>query len=254
MFDLTGKKALVTGASRGIGRGIALALAEQGADVAINYLSDRQEAAGVVAEIMAMGRDCFSVQADVSIKDQVDRMVGEVLGKFGRVDILVNNAGIAVFQAFQEMTEENWDRVIDTNLKGNFLCARAVVPFMATNRWGRIINLASVASGGVGFGGSLIAHYVSSKGGIIALTEALGAELAKLGIRVNAIAPGLIATEMGKMVTEDRAAAEAILARIPVGREGRPEDIGPVAVLLASNEADYITGSTIYVDGGWLAA
>ena len=253
MFELTGKKALVTGGSRGIGRGIALALAKQGADVAVNFHSNAGEAEKVVSEIKALARDSFGVQADVSIKDQVEKMVQEVVTKFGRIDILVNNAGICVFEPFEKMTEEDWDRTVDTNLKGQFLCSRAVIPHMERQSWGRIINIASVASGGIGFGGSMLAHYASSKGGIVALTEALGAELAKKGIRVNAIAPGLIETDMGKIVLDNPQMSQAMLARIPVGRPGKPEDIAAVAVFLASDEADYITGTVIYVDGGWLA-
>ena len=253
MFDLTGKKALVTGGSRGIGRGICLALAKQGADVAVNYRSNQAEAETVVSEIKAMGRQAFAVQADVSLAESVAKMFAEIKNRWGKLDILVNNAGIVKFANFEEVTEEDWDKTLDTNLKGQFLCARAVVPYMEKQGGGRIINIASVASGGVGFGGSMIAHYSASKGGVVALTEALGAELAKKGIRVNAIAPGLIETDMGKIVLNNPQMRETMLARIPVGRPGRPEDIAAVAAFLASDEADYITGAVLYIDGGWLA-
>ncbi|MGB9911548.1 MAG: SDR family NAD(P)-dependent oxidoreductase [Microgenomates group bacterium] len=250
MFDLTGKKALVTGASRGIGRGIALALAKQGADVAVNYRSNADEAEAVVAEIKAMGKESFAVQADVSKKAEVERMFAEIKSQWGRLDILVNNAGIVEFVSFEEMTEEQWDKVLDTNLKGQFLCAQQAVKLMG--RGGKIINIASIASGGVGIGFPQIAHYTASKGGVVALTENLALDLGPKGINVNAIAPGVIETDMTKGLTTDEKTKAGLLARIPKGRFGKPEDIGVVAAFLASDEADYITGTVIYVDGGWL--
>jgi len=253
MFSLKNKKALVTGASRGIGRGIALALATQGADVIINYYSKKDEAEKVVNEVKKIGQDSFSIQTDVSKSAEVAKMFAQIKQKWDRLDILVNNAGICVFEPFEKINEEGWDRIIDTNLKGQFLCARAVVPHMEKQGWGRIINIASVASGGVGFGGSMIANYASYKGGIVALTEALGVELAPKGIRVNAIAPGLIETDMGKVVLDNPQMKEVMMARIPIGQPGKAKDIGAAAAFLASDEANYITGTVLYVDGGWLA-
>lgn len=252
MFDLKGKKALVTGSSRGIGRGIALALAKQGADVAVNYRSEKEEAEKLVLEIKKMKREAFSVQADVSSVDDVIRMFGEVKKQWGKLDILVNNAGIAYYSPFEAMTEEEWDKTLNVNLKGQFLCAREAVKLMK-EKGGRIINISSIASGGAGIGGVKIAHYVASKGGVAALTEALAVELAPYKINVNAIGPGFIDTDMTKELLSNPKARQGLLSRIPKGRLGKPADIGAVAAFLASDEADYITGALIYVDGGWLA-
>ena len=254
MFNLTGKTALVTGASRGIGRGIALCLAKQGADVVVNYHSSEEEAQAVVGEIKKLGQKAIAVRADVSKSDQVGAMVQKVVQEFGRLDILVNNAGVLNFKTLDQMTEEDWDWVIDTNLKGQFLCAKAVAPLMEKNGWGRIINIASIASGGVGVGYPALAHYCASKGGVVALTEGLAVELGVKGITVNAIAPGAIETDMAKSITEDEQVKRGLLARLPIKRIGQPEDVGAAAVFLASDEAGYMTGSVVYVDGGWLAA
>lgn len=258
LFSLKDKKALVTGASRGIGRGIALALAKQGADVAVNYHSKKEEAEKVVSEIKALGRDAFSVQADVSNKESVAKMFAEVKTKWALrpaqgkgLDILVNNAGIIQFAPFEELTEEQWDAVLDTNLKGQFLCAQQAVKLMAPGS--KIVNIASIASGGVGIGFSRVAHYTASKGGVVALTENMALDLAKKGINVNAIAPGVIETDMTKGMLVDEKVKAGLLARIPKGRVGKPADIGAAAAFLASDEADYITGTVLYVDGGWLA-
>lgn len=252
MFSLKNKKALVTGASRGIGRGIALALAKQGADVAVNYRSKKEEAEKTVAQIKKMGRDALTVQADVSSVDDVIRMFGEIKKKWDKLDILVNNAGIAYYSAFETMTEEEWDKTLDVNLKGQFLCAREAVKLMK-EKGGKIINISSIASGGAGIGGARISQYVASKGGVAALTEALAVELAPYKINVNAIGPGFIDTDMTKELLGDPKAKQGLLARIPWGRLGKPADIGAVAAFLASDEADYITGALIFVDGGWLA-
>lgn len=253
MFSLEGKKALITGASRGIGRAIALAFARQGARVAVNFRSGQQEAEAVVAEIRKTGRQAISVQADVSKKPEVDVMVDKVINEFGNLDVLVNNAGIVNFKPFNQMTEEDWDEVMDINLKGQFLCARAVVPYMEKQAKGRIINLASIASGGVGVGFLNLAHYCASKGGVVALTEELALELSPRGINVNAIAPGAIDTDMTKTIKDNPESLKGVLSRIPKGRLGKPEDIASMAVFLASDEADYCTGAVFYVDGGWLA-
>lgn len=252
MFSLKGKKALVTGASRGIGRGIALTLAKQGADVAINFRSKKEEAEKAVAQIKKMGRNSFSIQADVSSVDEVIHMFEEVKDRWDKLDILVNNAGIAYYSTFEEMTEEEWDKTLDVNLKGQFLCAREAVKLMK-EKGGKIINISSIASGGAGIGGVRIAHYIASKGGVAALTEALAVELAPYKINVNAIGPGFIDTDMTKELLSDPKARKALLARIPWGRFGKPTDIGVVVAFLASDEADYITGALLFVDGGWLA-
>jgi len=252
MFDLTGKKALVTGGSRGIGRGIVLALAKQGADVAVNYHSKAEEAEAVVAEVKKLGREAFAVQANVADAASVTKMFVEIKTKWGKLDILVNNAGILSVFPFEKIPQEEWDKVIAVNLKGQFLCSQEGLKLMGPG--GKIINMASVASGGVGIGSSNIAHYATSKGGSVALTEAMAVELGPKGINVNAIAPGLIATDMTKFITENQEQLKGTLARIPKGRAGKPEDIGTAAAFLASDEADYITGTVLYIDGGWLAS
>ncbi len=253
MFNLSGKSALVTGASRGIGRGIALSLARQGAEVAINYRSSKEEAEEVQGEIEKIGRRSIIVQADVSQKEAVEKMVAEVKKAFGKIDILVNNAGIAIFKPFDQLTEEDWDKTLAVNLKSQFLCAKAVVPLMKERGSGRIINLASIASGGVGVGFLNLAHYCASKGGVVALTEELAMELSPLGINVNAVAPGIIDTDMTAGFKKDPQIMTALMARILKKRLGRPEDIGAAVAFLSSDEADYITGTVLYVDGGWLA-
>lgn len=252
MFDLTNKKALVTGASRGIGKGIALCLAQQGASVAVNYHSQQGEAEAVAAAIKAMGRDSFSVQADVSDFSAVVAMFSQIKEKWGSLDILVNNAGIVQFaSSLEELTEAQWDKVLKVNLKGQFLCTQQAVQLMKPGS--RIINIASIASGGVGVGFANIPHYTASKGGVVALTENLALDLAKKGINVNAIAPGVIESDMTKDILADEKTKQGLLLRIPKGRPGKPKEIGAAAAFLASDEADYITGATLYVDGGWLA-
>ncbi|HUV46923.1 MAG TPA: 3-oxoacyl-ACP reductase family protein [Candidatus Bathyarchaeia archaeon] len=251
MFKLNSKKALVTGGSRGIGKGVVLALAEQGADVAVNYHSDIEEAEKVVNEVKQMGRNSFSLKADVSRADQVEKMFAELKDKWGKLDILVNNAGIIKYADFATITEEDWDQILDVNLKGQFLCSREAVKIMGQG--GRIVNISSIASGGVGIGFNQIAHYTASKGGVIGLTATMALDLAKKGINVNSVAPGSIESDMTKGTLEDEKAKAEMLARIPKGRIGQPKDIGAAVAFLASKEADYITGTVLYVDGGWLA-
>jgi len=250
MFDLTGKKALVTGGSRGIGRGIALALAKQGADVAVNYRSNAEEAENVVAEIKKMKRNAFAVQADVSDSKSVAKMFDAVKKRWGKLDILVNNAGMLSYAPFEELKEEDWDKVLSVNLKGQFLCGQQAARMM--KKGGRIVNIASIASGGVGIGFPNITHYTASKAGVVGLTENMALELGPKGINVNAIAPGVIDTDMTKDMLKDKKAMAGMLMRIPKRRVGQPEDIGAAAAFLASDEADYITGIVLYVDGGWL--
>lgn len=249
MFDLTGKVALVTGASSGIGRGIAIALAIQGTNVAVTARRlEKLEA--VAGEIKSRGKEALAIRMDVTKRTEVDTAVAQTIKTFGKLDILVNNAGILDYSPFLEMKEEAWNKVIDTNLKGYFYCAQAAGREMAKQKWGRIINIASIASGGVGIGYPMIVHYVASKGGIIGFTEALAAELGPMGITVNAIGPGAIETEMTATMTEEQ--TKGMIARLPIKRIGKPEDIAAAVVYFASNEASYATGATLYVDGGWL--
>lgn len=253
MFSLEGKKALVTGGSRGIGRGIALALALQGADVAINYHSNAEEANKVVEEIKKMGRNSLAIQADVSNSQSVAQMFEQIRSQWGKLDILANNAGIASSSvSIEQTTEEQWDKVLDTNLKGQFLCAREAVKMMGSGA--KIINTASIASGGVGVGFGRAAGYVASKGGVVGLTEDLATELASKGINVNAVAPGIIETDMTRDFIADPNIQKNFLSHIPKGRFGKPEDVAAAVAFLASDEADYITGAVLYVDGGWLAS
>ena len=252
MFSLKDKVALVTGARRGIGQGIALALAEAGAKVVVTDI-DEKECQEVVKEIEKLGSQGLAKKVDVTNKKEIEEAVQETVKKFGKLDILVNNAGICPFKPFLELTEEDWDKVLDINLKGYFLCAQAAAREMVRQKWGRIINIASVAMGQIGIGFPNIVHYVASKGGVAGMTEALAVELAPLGINVNAISPGVIETKMAEPVISDPAAKEGILKRVPKGRVGQPKDIASAVVYLASEEADYVTGAVLVVDGGWLA-
>lgn len=240
---------MVTGSSRGIGAGVAKALAVQGANVAINYVASPDKAEWVAGEVRGMGRDAFVVQADVSKAKEVKHMFEEIKNHWGRLEILVNNSGVISFNEFEKITEKEWDKVVDTNLKGTFLCSQEAVGLMKPAKYGRIINIASISSGGVGIGFPQIAHYTASKGGVVGLTENMASDLGPFGINVNAIAPGAIETDMGKM---DEKSKGALVARLPKRRIGSPADIGAAAAFLASGEADYITGATLYVDGGWL--
>lgn len=252
MFELNGKVALITGARRGMGKADAIALARAGAKVVITDIS-LEECQKVSDEIKSLGGDAIAFKMDVADAKEVDEVFTKAVEHFGRLDILVNNAGIYFSKPALEMTESEWQRMIDINLKGQFLCAQRAAKEMAKNKWGRIINIASVASGQVGigiFGGS---HYTASKGGIIGMTESLAIEWAPLGINVNVIAPGAIDTPMIKEAKLSKEALDAFLAKIPLKRFGKPEEIAAAVVFLASEEASYITGATLYVDGGWLA-
>jgi NAD(P)-dependent dehydrogenase (short-subunit alcohol dehydrogenase family) len=252
MFDLTGKVALVTGASSGIGRSCAIALANQGATVVMAARRiDRLQS--LAQELTSKGKKALAVQMDVTKKEDIVNAVTKSVQTFGRLDILVNNAGVAEFAAFLDLTEDQWDKTLDTNLKGYFLVAQAAAREMAKNKWGRIINIASIASGGVGVGFVSIAHYCASKGGVVALTEALADELAPMGILVNCIGPGVIESEMTEAMLKDPKQAASLLARAPLKRAGKPEEIASAVVYFASDESSYATGATLYVDGGWLA-
>jgi 3-oxoacyl-[acyl-carrier protein] reductase len=240
MDDLSGRVALVTGSSRGIGRAIALGMARAGADIVVNYKSRAAEARDAEAEIAGLGRRVLTVQADVARGAEVERLVDAVRTQLGPIDILVNNAGIARVQAIEETTEHDWDELLAVNLKSCFLVTQAVLPGMRARRWGRIVNLSSVAAH---VGGVVGAHYAASKAGMLGLTHFYASRLAKEGITVNAISPALIETEM---VTSN---VNATPERIPIGRFGAVEEVADAAVMLARN--GYITGQTLHVNGGW---
>jgi len=253
MFELTNKIALVTGARRGMGKSHSLALAKQGAKVIVTDI-DLAECQLVADEIKAGGGEAVAFKMDVSNAQEVNQIFDEAVKQFGRLDILVNNAGIYFPKPALELTEEDWDKMMDINLKGQFLCAQRAAKEMAKNKWGRIVNIASVASGQVGIGIAGGTHYTASKGGIIGMTETLAIELVPLGINVNAIGPGAIDTPMVAAAQIPEDAMKAMLANVPLKRIGRPEEVSAAVVFLSSEEASYITGATFYVDGGWLAA
>ena len=245
MFNLKGKVAIVTGAARGIGQSIAIELARQGADVVVSDIIPGQQTAN---RIKTLKRKAIYVKTDVSSKNEVENLMNETIKKFKKIDVLVNNAGIFVTGPTSKVSEEDWDRTININLKGNFLCSQAALKYM--KRGASIINLSSVA----GIGGSpQAAIYCASKGGIRLLTKALAAEYGPLGIRVNSIHPGIIETVMTKKMLETKKGKQALLDKFPLKRTGKPIDIaGPVA-FLAGDASSYITGTEIIVDGGWTA-
>ena len=244
-MKLKGQVAVVTGASRGIGRAIALELANQGADVVVNYSGNEEKAKSVVEEIAAAGSRAIAVQGDVASSDSVAAMLKRTIEEFGKVDILVNNAGITRDNLLMRMKEDEWDQVINTNLKGVFLCTKAVSRPMMKQRKGRIINVASVV-GITGNPGQ--ANYVAAKAGVIGFTKTAAKELASRGITVNAVAPGFITTDMTEQLPED--VRGQLLSQIPLGRLGNPGDIAKVTAFLASEDSSYMTGQTLSVDGG----
>lgn len=239
------KSALVTGASRGIGRSIALQLAEEGYNVAVNYAGSKEKAEAVVEEIKAKGVDSFAIQANVADADEVKAMIKEVVSQFGSLDVLVNNAGITRDNLVMRMKEQEWDDVIDTNLKGVFNCIQKATPQMLRQRSGAIINLSSVV-GAVGNPGQ--ANYVATKAGVIGLTKSAARELASRGITVNAVAPGFIVSDMTDALSDEL--KEQMLTQIPLARFGQDTDIANTVAFLASDKAKYITGQTIHVNGG----
>jgi 3-oxoacyl-[acyl-carrier protein] reductase len=242
---LEGKVALVTGASRGIGRAIAIGLAEAGADVVVNYAGSEQAAEEVVRHIEGLGRRSFKAKANVASSAEVEEMVKQTLERFQKIDIMVNNAGITRDNLIMRMKEEEFDQVIDTNLKGVFNCIKAVTRPMMKQRSGKIINISSVV-GVLGNAGQ--ANYVAAKAGVIGLTKSAARELASRNIAVNAVAPGFIETDMtDKLTAEQR---DSMLQQIPFARLGQPEDIARVVRFLASDDSAYMTGQTIHVDGG----
>lgn len=244
---LANRVALITGASRGIGRAIALGMAREGADVAVNYVSRPKEAGEVVAEIEKLGRKAIAVRADTSVKDEVDKMVAEVVSAFGRIDILVNNAGLLTVKPFLELTEEEWDRVNDVDAKGYFLVGQAVARQMVKQGKGKIINICSEAQQRALPG---LAHYCAAKGAALMLSRAMALELAPYKINVNVIAPGSTRTDINRDRLAIPEQLQLRLKRIPWGRIGEPEDMVGAAVYLASDEADMVVGTTIFVDGG----
>jgi len=248
MFDLTGKVALVTGGSRGLGRAIALALAQQGADVAVNYRGNAEAATEVVTQIRAIGRSAIAIQGDTSAgRESCEAIVKAAIDEFGKVDILVNNAGITRDNLLMRMDAEEWESVIDTNLSGPFWMTRAIARPMLKARSGRIINMSSVA-GRMGNVGQ--ANYASAKAGLIGLTKSVARELASRGITCNAIAPGLIETELTADIPA--AARDFVINSTPLGYIGSVDDVAAAAVYFASDESRYITGQVLGVDGGMM--
>ena len=245
---LAGKTALVTGASKGVGKGIALELAREGCDVAVNYNSDRAGAEAVGAEIAAMGRKAFIVQADAGKSAAVDRMFDELSARFAKLDILVNNAGVQTWKPLLELSEPEWNRVIETNLRGCFLCSQGAARRMKSAGSGRIVNIGS-GSNKLAFPN--LVDYTASKGGIEMLTKVAAVELAAYGITVNCVAPGAIEIERTRHEANDYAGTWAKVT--PLGRVGTPLDVARAVVFFASEAADFITGQTLWVDGGLFA-
>lgn len=248
LFDLTGKTAVVSGGGRGIGKSIALALAEAGADVVVASRTEK-ELKETCKEIENLGRKAFYQTLDVLNKEAIENFVQEVVDKTGKIDILVNAAGTNIRKRLVDLEESDWDFVMNVNLKSVYLLSKAVIPHMQNQKYGKIINIASLTSE-IGFPNMPV--YAASKGGVSQLTKAMAVEYAQDGINVNAIGPGYFKTEMTKVLYEDEEKVKWMKSRIPLGRVGNLEDLKGTAIFLASSASDYITGQTIYVDGGWL--
>jgi len=248
MGKLEGKAAVVTGGGRGIGRAICLAFAKEGADVVVNYASRDQPALEVVDMIQKMGRKAVAVKGNVALKADAERIIQAAAQNFGRVDILVNNAGVTKPAMLTKMTEEQWNEVVDIHLKGPFLCTQSASKYMIEHKYGRIINVTSVA-GLVGTKGQI--NYSAAKGGVIALTKSAARELADYGITVNVILLGIVSTEMTEKIRTDPKLQEIYLRRILLNRFAEPEEIVPAFVFFASDDSRYITGQLLCVDGGY---
>lgn len=245
---LKGKSAVVTGGGRGVGRAVSVAFAREGADVVVNYATRVESAQEVVAEIQKMDKKAVAVKGNVANKEDCERIIRTAVDHFGKIDILVNNAGISRPAMLSKMTEEQWDEVVDIHLKGAFLCTQAASPYFMEQKDGRIINVTSVA-GIVGTTGQI--NYASAKGGLVAFTKSCARELARFGVNANVISLGIVFTEMTSKLQEDPKLREIYLKRILLNRYAEPEDVAPAFVFLASDEARYITGQLLCVDGGY---
>jgi len=248
-MKLKGKRALITGAARGIGRGIAEVFADEGADVAVNYVASAEKADEVAAAIRAKGRRAMTVKADVAKRSQVEPMIEKVWKELGPIDILINNAGIETIVPFLELTDDQWTRLVDVNLRGAWLCSQVLCrKVIAEKRKASIVNIGSIQAAKVLPGRT---HYAPTKLGLEALTRNMSAEMTPLGVRVNCVHPGLIDTDMTEWVMKSPDILPLVLAQISLGRAGEPREIGTVAAFFASDEASYLTGQSIHVDGGW---
>ncbi len=253
IFSLEGKTAIVTGGKQGMGRTHALILAKAGAKVVVSDIS-KDDCQIVVDEIKKEGGEAIAVKCDISKKEEVAEMIELTKKEFGSIDILVNNAGICDFKDFFEISEEDWNKTIDINLKGYFLCSQLAGEVMKEQGGGVIVHIGSVAMGQVGIGFPNLVPYVASKGGIGGMTEAMAVDLAQYNIRVNAIAPGMIDTPMIDPIKEDKETIEGAIAKLPMKRVGEPMEISKAVLFLASDASSYMTGAVVNVDGGWLAA